>query len=150
MDCTDCIDTEQRTCYRCKRKGTRQDIRECCGDCGVSLCRCCMNSNNVQCGCYGECDFCGRDVNRGENGWPCDACEKWLCLSCKYIRQNDCATCNPPDCKNCGEASPSRECVRCKVSGCEECCCYQCQTCNTALCKACIRLFCLTCGIKWK
>ena len=146
----DYIDTEKRTCYRCKWVGPAQNIRECCVDCCVSLCRRCNNSYEVKCGCYGECNFCKREVNRGDNGWPCDTCDKWLCLTCKYIRQNECIACNPPDCKNCGEASPPEECARCKVAGCDECCPYHCQICKITLCRACIRLPCLTCGIKWK
>jgi hypothetical protein len=138
----------KRTCHGCGKMGTRQIIQECCVDCCVGLCRSCRDDPDVQCGCYGECHRCGRDVNRGENGWPCDVCEKWLCMTCKYIQENSCAVCNPPACKNCGESSPQERCTRCHVTGCEECCRYQCRTCHTTLCRACVRFECLVCGVK--
>ena len=151
MDHSSCPHTaERKSCYHCQQSACLDCLEDCCCDCSVLLCKDCVDDDEVTCGCYGSCDGCGRDVNRGENGWPCSDCEKWLCMTCKYIKENPCRVCNPPGCIRCGETSPQATCTRCRVTGCEECCSYQCPTCSNTLCKGCIRLPCLTCGVQWK
>lgn len=71
-----------------------------CSDCGVKLCKNCYQTKNGEsiCGCYGSCNSCGADVNRGSDGWPCYKCKKWYCNECKCMPQfnqwNKCKECN--------------------------------------------------------
>ena len=81
------------TCHSCNVIGCEDCIRTVCCDCGVRMCRRCKNDHNVLCGCYGSCLGCGTDVNRGENGWPCYVCDKWLCFNCQIKDDNDCKEC---------------------------------------------------------
>jgi len=76
-------------CYSCKSSRVKL-IRDVCCDCNVDLCTDCINDER-SCGCFGKCTDCKKDVNRGENGWPCDACKKWLCDNCKD--NNECNYC---------------------------------------------------------
>ena len=57
------------------------------------MCERCRDSG-ILCGCYGKCYTCGKDVNRGSEGWPCSDCEKWYCDNCRYCN-NSCIECNP-------------------------------------------------------
>ena len=82
-----------RKCWNCKVRGCEDCVDVVCCDCCVRMCSDCRNSD-VLCGCYGECCCCGRDVNRGSDGWPCNDCNKWYCGSCRYD-DNDCQECNP-------------------------------------------------------
>ena len=67
---------------RCKKLDT--SVALVCCDCSVEWCNNCriVYENCKFCECYGECTGCGDDVNRGENGWPCSMCKKWLCENC--------------------------------------------------------------------
>ena len=60
------------------------------------MCSDCRDSSHIQCGCYGTCDGCGKDVDRGEDGWPCHECDKWYCYGCRH-ENNSCVECNPPE-----------------------------------------------------
>jgi hypothetical protein len=82
-----------RKCWNCKVRGCEECVDVVCCDCSVRMCGDCRNSD-ILCGCYGSCYTCGRDVNRGSEGWPCNDCEKWYCDSCRYD-DNDCQECNP-------------------------------------------------------
>jgi hypothetical protein len=82
-----------RKCWNCKVRGCEDCVDVVCCDCCVRMCSDCRNSD-VLCGCYGECCCCGRDINRGSDGWPCNDCNKWYCGSCRYD-DNDCQECNP-------------------------------------------------------
>ena len=84
-----------RKCWHCEIRGCRDCIDVVCCDCSVSMCDDCRNSD-ILCGCYGECYSCGREVDRGSDGWPCDDCDKWYCRGCRY-GDNDCQECNPRD-----------------------------------------------------
>jgi hypothetical protein len=42
-----------------------------CSDCCVKMCDDCNYDDEVKCGCYGKCDRCGCDVNRGSDGRKC-------------------------------------------------------------------------------
>ena len=84
-------------CDACEERGCKECVEFACCDCDYNMCYECRN-NEVDCGCYGECYSCGRDVNRGSDGWPCNECEKWYCCGCR-----DCD--NP--CKECGPESES-------------------------------------------
>ena len=84
-----------RKCWHCEVRGCRDCVNTVCCDCGVSMCDDCRNSD-ILCGCYGECYSCGREVDRGSDGWPCDDCDKWYCRGCRY-GDNDCQECNPRD-----------------------------------------------------
>jgi len=64
-------------CNNCILKGV-------CSDCGVNMCKNCRENGENKCGCYGNCYFCGIDVDRGNHGWPCYKCKKWYCSECKY------------------------------------------------------------------
>lgn len=86
------MDNKTYKCYRCPFRGDEENVKECCCDCSVRLCLDCRNDYDVKCGCYGECNFCGKDVNRGDNGWPCSKCDKWLCSKC--LNNNKCEECN--------------------------------------------------------
>jgi hypothetical protein len=57
------------------------------------MCNDCRN-NETLCGCYGKCFWCGQEVNRGSDGWPCWECDRWGCYDCR-LGDNDCKECNP-------------------------------------------------------
>jgi hypothetical protein len=82
-----------RRCWHCEVRGCLECVDVVCCDCCVRMCMDCAN-NDILCGCYGECYCCGRDINRGANGWPCNDCDKWYCDGCRY-GDNDCQECNP-------------------------------------------------------
>ena len=84
-----------RRCWHCETRGCIECVDVVCCDCCVRMCMDCANSD-ILCGCYGECHCCGRDINRGANGWPCNDCDKWYCDGCRY-GDNDCQECNPHD-----------------------------------------------------
>ncbi len=75
-------------CMLCKKQ--EPTVKTICCDCSVEWCKRCIDENEF-CKCYGECDSCGKDVNRGENGWPCSDCKKWLCDDCR--EQKGCEEC---------------------------------------------------------
>jgi hypothetical protein len=120
--CSNC--SSSKKCFRCDWKGCNECVQECCCDCSVSLCRRCRDSYDVKCGCYGVCDHCDADVDRGSDGWPCDTCEKWYCTKCRHTVNNQCKECNPDECEKCGETEPSCLCDKCKVKGCDNCISY--------------------------
>jgi hypothetical protein len=80
-------------CYGCDERGCENCVEIVCCDCSVSMCEECRN-NETQCGCYGKCFWCGRDVNRGSDGWPCYECDRWGCWDCRRYN-NGCKECNP-------------------------------------------------------
>lgn len=82
-----------RKCYGCDERGCKNCVEIVCCDCSVSMCEECRN-NETQCGCYGKCFWCGRDVNRGSDGWPCYECDRWGCWDCRRYN-NGCKECNP-------------------------------------------------------
>lgn len=84
-----------RRCWHCEVRGCVECVDVVCCDCCVSMCKDCANTD-ILCGCYGECYSCGRDINRGSNGWPCNDCDKWYCDRCRY-GDNQCEECNPRD-----------------------------------------------------
>jgi hypothetical protein len=89
-ECEECK-KEEYTCHGCQRTGCNECLQDVCCDCCVLMCEQCREDYDVRCGCYGECTDCGVDVDRGENGWPCDECGKWLCHDCK--KNSDCKEC---------------------------------------------------------
>jgi hypothetical protein len=80
-------------CDACNIRGCKECVEFVCCDCDYNMCIECRNSE-VDCGCYGECYSCGRDVNRGSEGWPCGECEKWYCNNCRRD-DNSCKECGP-------------------------------------------------------
>jgi len=86
-------------CDACDVRGCKECVEFVCCDCGYDMCYECRN-NEVDCGCYGECFSCGRDVNRGSDGWPCDECKLWYCNDCRKYDNS---------CKECGQESESEE-----------------------------------------
>lgn len=54
-----------------------------CSDCCVKMCDDCNYDDEKKCGCYGKCDRCGCDVNRGSDGRRCMNSHEWLCNNCK-------------------------------------------------------------------
>lgn len=89
MFCRNCSDE----CFGCEERGCEECIEIVCCDCGVHMCNDCRN-NETLCGCYGKCFWCGREVNRGSDGWPCWECDRWGCYDCR-LGDNDCKECNP-------------------------------------------------------
>ena len=71
------------TCDNCQTEGCNKCIKIVCCDCSMEMCKDCRNDHHVKCGCYGTCNGCDVEVNRGEHGWPCHKCNKWLCDECK-------------------------------------------------------------------
>jgi hypothetical protein len=118
-NCIDC--TSLKECYRCDTKGCDKCVKVCCCDCCVSLCKRCRDSYDIKCGCYGDCAGCGREVDRGSDGWPCHKCDKWFCGKCRFTEKNDCKECNPDECGKCGQTSPPCVCAKCSVTGCQDC-----------------------------
>lgn len=76
-------------CYNCDVFD--EDMEVVCGDCSATLCNKCENDDEVLCKCYGTCDSCECEVNRGSDGWRCMDCQEWLCYDCK--RTSECSTC---------------------------------------------------------
>ena len=87
--CRNCSDE----CFGCEERGCEECIEIVCCDCGVHMCDDCRN-NETLCGCYGKCFWCGQEVNRGSDGWPCWECDRWGCYDCR-LGDNDCKECNP-------------------------------------------------------
>ena len=77
-------------CFNCNVYD--KEMETVCSDCSATLCIKCEIDDDVLCGCYGKCDSCGCDVNRGSDGWPCMDCREWLCNGCK----------NSSECDRCG------------------------------------------------
>ncbi len=90
--CKRCINT----CFVCEMTGCSECVETVCCDCGVSMCNECRNGDEL-CGCYGNCSTCGRDVNRGSDGWPCGECEIWYCNDCCRSGENTCKECGPDE-----------------------------------------------------
>jgi len=85
-------------CDACDLQGCKECIeKKVCWECDYNMCYECLNSD-VDCGCFGECYTCGKDVDRGSDGWPCLGCEKWYCRRCRR--------CDNP-CKDCGSEEES-------------------------------------------
>lgn len=84
--CTDVCDT-------CEVRGCNKCVTYACCDCSYDMCYKCRN-DEIYCGCYGNCYNCGKDVDRGGDGWPCGECEKWYCGICR-ICDNPCKECGP-------------------------------------------------------
>ncbi len=82
--CEEKIIGKKYKCYSCKLNGCNQCIDTACCDCSVIMCKDCRTSGKPNCGCYGNCNSCGKSVDRGSDGWPCQKCKKWLCNDCKY------------------------------------------------------------------
>lgn len=79
-------------CFVCELRGCEECLRTVCCDCSVSMCKKCRNGDDM-CGCYGNCYWCNREVDRGSDGWPCDECDRWGCRSCRI--GNGCKECDP-------------------------------------------------------
>lgn len=99
MKCKNCKEIynnndDKKKCEICKLQGCNKCIELACCDCGYILCKSCRNSN-INCGCYGKCFSCNTDVNRGEDGWPCNKCKKWYCGKCRF--NSKCKECNGED-----------------------------------------------------
>ena len=88
--CEDCKNSEYKPleCDNCKTQGCNTCIETVCCDCCVTFCNTCKEDYDTRCGCYGSCSSCNKDVDRGEDGWPCYKCGDWLCVSCKKNEDN--------------------------------------------------------------
>lgn len=86
-----CINTQfgMPYCFNCDLYDEKME--PVCSDCSATLCSKCEIDDDVLCGCYGKCDECGCDVNRGSDGWRCMDCREWLCNDCK--NSSECARC---------------------------------------------------------
>jgi len=101
MNCEICdLKIESFDCYHCHASVCDNCIvKDVCCDCEVFLCKICYESKSGEsiCGCYGSCNSCGADVDRGSDGWPCYECKKWYCKECKRMPQfnkwNKCKEC---------------------------------------------------------
>lgn len=82
--CNKNVNELKRKCEYCSIKGCNNCVKTVCCDCGSIMCKKCVNDDEIQCGCYGKCTDCGANVNRGDDGWGCSTCDKWLCRSCRY------------------------------------------------------------------
>ena len=79
------------SCYSCGSKSKSVDV-VCC-DCGVKMCKqCSRNEDSNNCGCYGNCSNCDKNINRGKHNWPCSKCDEWYCGElCR--KTSDCDDC---------------------------------------------------------
>ncbi len=91
MFCKKCT----RRCFVCEVRGCTDCVEVVCCDCGERMCSDCRNGDDL-CGCYGNCSSCGTEVNRGSDGWPCGACDQWLCSGCCRC-DNSCPECGTGD-----------------------------------------------------
>ena len=55
-------------CFVCELRGCDECLRTVCCDCSVSMCKECENGDDL-CGCYGNCYWCDRDVDRGTKAY---------------------------------------------------------------------------------
>ena len=85
-------ETSEESCYSCGSKSKKVSV-VCC-DCGVKMCKQCARNacdddyNN--CGCYGNCSNCNKNINRGDHDWPCSECDEWYCsYSCRKTSKCD-------------------------------------------------------------
>jgi len=82
-------------CDSCDLQGCKKCVKEnVCWECNYNMCDNCINTD-VDCGCFGECYSCGKDVDRGSDGWPCLGCDKWYCCNCRESNNNPCEDCGP-------------------------------------------------------
>jgi hypothetical protein len=84
-------------CFNCN--AYEENMPSVCSDCSVSLCSNCEIDDDVLCGCYGTCDSCDCEINRGSHGRKCMDCQEWLCYSCR----------EKSNCPRCGNRSSSHE-----------------------------------------
>lgn len=94
--CKNCLEIKKEKgkfkCYGCKISGCNDCIQLVCCDCGEIMCKKCIDDDECKCGCYGNCSLCGNNVDRGNNGWPCNKCKKWYCSNC--ISKSKCKECS--------------------------------------------------------
>lgn len=84
------------TCNTCELIGCKKCVEEkVCWECDYNMCNNCIYTDNIMCGCFGECYSCGKDVDRGSDGWPCLGCYKWYCCNCRECENNSCKDCGP-------------------------------------------------------
>ena len=83
-------DDSSSSCFNCGNRN--KSVSVVCCDCGVRMCSKCSYKDDIECGCYGRCTNCNKNINRGENGWPCRKCDDWYCsdLCKKTSNCNDC------------------------------------------------------------
>ena len=84
---------ETTECYKCKK--------QCCDDCIDTICCCCCfllcnecaykPNFDPNCDCYGECAWCNSSVNKAQNQYSCNECNKWWCQNCE--RDFNCKGC---------------------------------------------------------
>lgn len=87
-------------CFNCGvPEPNNEDFEVVCSDCCVIMCNTCKEDDDILCGCYGKCDSCNCDVDRGSDGWKCMDCQEWLCDDCK----------NESECSRCGRKVESSE-----------------------------------------
>ena len=80
-------------CDACDLQGCKECIKKkVCWECDYNMCYECLNTDNIMCGCFGECYRCGKDLDRGSDGWTCIGCEKWYCRRCRRC-DNPCKDC---------------------------------------------------------
>ena len=98
--CKRCEKSKQHyKCWSCTKYGCDTCIDIICSDCSVRMCSECEDDDDIQCGCYGSCTSCDRDVDRCTDNWPCDDCGDWLCNTCKSKKDCDygCSKCRDTD-----------------------------------------------------
>lgn len=83
-------DDSAYSCFNCDNRN--KSVSVVCCDCGVRMCSKCSYKDDIECGCYGHCTNCNKNINRGENGWQCRKCDDWYCndLCKKTSSCNDC------------------------------------------------------------
>lgn len=80
-----------------------EEFETVCSDCCVAMCDECKLDDDNLCGCYGTCDSCNCEVNRGSDGRKCMDCQEWLCNDCKM--ESECSRCG----RNCSEEEEEEE-----------------------------------------
>ena len=96
IKCTNCLEIKENKydcyeCYNCNISGCSKCINIVCSDCSERMCTSCSGNGDNRCACYGNCSYCSKNVDRGNDGWPCYECRKWLCSDCKYKSKcNEC------------------------------------------------------------
>ncbi len=80
-------------CYNCSSSGCEKCYEMVCNDCSVNMCKECSYDSEINCGCYGNCFKCGKEICKKGSGYECGECGKWYCDKKACHITNKCKEC---------------------------------------------------------